>query len=215
MQKKIYKIVKMVFTNQIKCVKIEQKEREMTFTNYTSDELKLIDNKFQRNSADEIARTRMNNWRSMNAISGYYFDGKVKKILNGYGLPTNPAYPNETNEFYSAMAFFKNNKNYFEKSPAMAKIIDLFSWEHEDYENYVRPYLVSTELTKSLMISFKDIDIRKIANLFAEKGNKPLEEKSITHNSAELAEAEKLVVNKINEWKNDIIEYYRSNNDEK
>lgn len=183
-------------------IKYSQKEHTMSL-----DELKLVTEIMaEKDSPDHVARTRMNNWRSVNAVSTYFSSHKIKEIMTGFGLPANPAHADETNEFYEAMAFFKNNEDYFKDSLAMKKIMDLFSWSEDDYKEYLSAYMAG-DLTNKDMLGFKDLDLRKIAKAFAEGGPKDLSEQSVKKDKAYLESIDKAIAKMLIEWKKDIIDY--------
>lgn len=171
------------------------------------DKLKLVTESIaEKDSPDHVARTRMNNWKSINAVSTYFSSHKIKDIMTGFGLPANPAHANETNEFYEAMAFFKNNENYFKNSIAMKKMMDLFCWSEKDYTEYLTSYLAG-DLTNQDMLGFKDLDLREIARAFAEGGSKDLSEQSVKKDKAYLEMLDKSIAKLLTEWKKDIINY--------
>lgn len=189
-------------------IKYSQKEHIMSL-----DELKLVTEIMaEKDSPDHVARTRVNNWSSVNAVSAYFSSHKIKKIMTGFGLPANPAHADETNEFYEAMAFFKNNEDYFKDSLAMKKIMDLFSWNKDDYDEIVTPYFAGG-LTNKDMLGFKDLDLRKIAMAFAEGGPKDLSKQSVKKDKDYLESIDKAIAKLLIEWKKDIIDYGK--NDEK
>ena len=172
------------------------------------DELKLVTEIMaEKDSPDHVARTRMNNWKSINAVSAYFYSHKIKEAMSCIGLRANPAHGDETNEFYEAMAFFKNNEDYFKDSLAMKKIMDLFSWDEADYKEYSSAYLAG-KLTNKDMLGFKDLDLRKIAKAFAEGGPKDLSEQSVKKDKEYLERIDKAIAKLLIEWKKDIIAYY-------
>lgn len=167
---------------------------------------------YKKFSANALVRTRANNLTACSALSTYLdTEGeKETKSMQGYGLPTNVENPNETNEYYAALKFFRNNYEYFSKSQAMIKLRDLFSWENnEEYRKVVLEYYIGHKKNLNLLRDIKDIDLRKIATKFARNGN---------YKSGQLADKKDLeeLDNQIAElfvaWKKDIVNFY---NDEK
>ena len=70
-------------------------------------------------SAPALVRTRANNLTACSALSTYLDTegARETKSMKGYGLPANVENPNETDEYYAALKFFKTNYAYFSKHP--------------------------------------------------------------------------------------------------
>ena len=172
--------------------------------------LKLFyDRDYEKYSANALARTRANNLTACSALSTYLdTEGqKETKSMQGYGLPANVENPDETDEYYAALKFFKNNYKYFSKSQAMIKLRDLFSWaDNAEYRKIVIDCYIAHKDTKTLMRDIRDIDLRKIAIRFAQNGD--YKTGKLLANKEELKNIDTQIADLFSLWKKDIISFY-------
>lgn len=177
--------------------------------------LKLFyDRDYEKYSANALARTRGNNLIACSALATYLdTEGqKEAKAMQGYGLPANVENSGETEEYYKALKFFKNNYEYFSTSQAMIKLRDLFSWaDNDEYRQVVVDCYIGEKNTRSLMKNIKDIDLRKIANCFAKDGNYATGK---LKNKGDLQEIDKQIALLFVSWKQDIINFYNEKHPE-
>ena len=178
--------------------------------------LKLFnDRDYEKYSANALARTRGNNLIACSALATYLdTEGqKEAKAMQGYGLPANLENSNETYEYYAALKFFKKNYKYFSTSQAMIQLCDLFSWaDNGEYRKVVVDCYIGEKNTRSLMKDIQDIDLRKIAECFAQNGN--YKSGTLLKNEEELKKIDANIAGLFIEWKQDIIRFYNEKHPE-
>lgn len=172
------------------------------------DKLKLITPEMRDNEEpDSNAITRVCNHLSVSALSSYFDTGEVKRPMMGYGLPANIYQPDEAEEFYAALRFFQKNEAFFsaKNSQMIIKIMELFAWyTDKDYKEIFTSYF-TRKLTNSEMFNAKDIDVRKIAKMFAKDGDlsKGLKDKE------EIEKLDKQIASLFQELRYDIMNSYK------
>ena len=175
------------------------------------NELKLITPEMRDNEeTDSNLITRICNYSSMSALSSYWNKKKKKKPIIGYGLPTNIYHPDQADEYYEALQFFRKNESFFNKktSKMVLKLMDLFAWNtDEELEKILCSYF-KTNPDNCYMYNKKDINLIKIAKLFAVEGNlsKGLKNKN------EILKIDNKVASLFIELKYDIINSYKNKN---
>lgn len=188
----------------------------MDFENTIKNGVKLFSsNDYNIYTADTLARTRANNLIACNALSTFFeSNGEVlTRSMRGYGLPENIDIPTETNDYYAALNFFKKNAKFFKESKSMIKLMNLFSWKStDDYKTVVIDSYFDKKTTISAMKDIADVDLRKVAKMFAEngdykKGNLIQEGKKRDAIDNEIAEM-------FRDWKTDIVKFYHDNSKE-
>lgn len=184
--------------------------------NLLFDKLKLITPKMRDNEEpDSNAITRVCNYLAISAISSYFDTGEVKRPMLGYGLPANIYQPDEAEEYYVALHFFQKNEAFFnaKNSKMIIKIMDLFAWyTDKDFKEIFTSYF-TRKLTNRAMFNSQDLDVRKIAKMFAKDGDlsKGLKDKE------EIEKLDKQIASLFQELRYDIINSYKKShlNDEK
>lgn len=166
---------------------------------------------YNKRSADSLITTRQNNLQSTNALSAYVdSDGKtLKRAMKGSGLFLNQNAPDEDREFYSALNFFRANIDFFKNSKTVINLMNLFAWRtQEEYREVVTENYLYGKDTKEKMRDIKDVDIRKIASLFAENGDYKSKNAKLISNSEKLKELDENIAKLYEAWKYDILDDY-------
>lgn len=172
------------------------------------DKLKLITPKMRDNEEpDSNAITRACNHMSISALSSFWNKGEEKNPIIGYGLPTNIYHPDQADEYYEALQFFKKHESFFNKrnSKMVLKVMDLFAWNTDKEFKEVFPHYYTSKTNNISMYDTKDIDVRKIAKMFAKDGDlsKGLKDKE------EIEKLDKQMATLFHELKLDIINSYK------
>ena len=186
----------------------------------SADDLKLFypSNKYEDLPAAALMRTRANNLIACNALSIFLESDEApeERTILDHGL-MNVGVPSEASEYYTALNFFRKNyadernREFFKNSQAMAGLKDLFVWDDRDqYKTYViNSYLGKKENKCEMLHQIADVDLRKVAKMFAENGDykngkliKPGENRDkIDDKIAEMFRG----------WKTDIVKFYQDN----
>ena len=190
----------------------------MDFENKNSaDNLKLFypSSMYKNLPAKALARTRANNLIACNALSTFLCSqGEIQKnSMNHNGIPVNYSFPREADEYYTALDFFKEvyndekGRNFLKNSSAMGSLQDLYTWSSiDEYRNVVVDCYLREKVSNTDMIASGDIDLRKIANLFAKDGN--CESCKLVEDPAKLKSIDKTDSQMLTKWKEDMVNFY-------
>ena len=186
----------------------------------SADDLKLFypSNKYEDLPAAALMRTRANNLIACNALSIFLESDEApeKRTILDHGL-MNVGVPSEASEYYAALNFFrknyadKSNREFFKNSQAMAGLKDLFVWDDQDqYKTYViNSYLGKKENKGEMLHQIADVDLRKVAKMFAEKGD--YKNGKLIPAGENRDKIDDKIAEMFRDWKTDIVKFYQDN----